>query len=74
MLSRAILYLTDYALGNPHRGAVIGRVANRIRDARFVLDGRDVQLAANHGAPSLYGGPTGLHNQVGLRITSTAHR
>ena len=57
-------HLTDYALGNPYRGAVIGRVANRIRDARFVLDGRDVQLAANHGAHQLHGGPTGLHNQV----------
>lgn len=56
-------HFTDYALGNPYHGAVIGRVANRIRDARYVLDGREVQLAANHGDHQLHGGPKGLHNQ-----------
>ncbi len=34
----------------PHRiGAVIGRYANRIGGARFVLDGRTYELAANDG-------------------------
>lgn len=41
-------------------GAVCGRYANRIVNARFELDGRAVQLAANEGPNSLHGGPRGF--------------
>lgn len=41
-------------------GVVCGRVANRIADARFELDGRLYQLPANDGPHHLHGGPGGL--------------
>ena len=41
-------------------GATVGRYANRIAGARFMLDGAEVQLAANNGANALHGGPEGF--------------
>ena len=41
-------------------GATVGRYANRIAGARFVLDGAKVQLAANNGANALHGGLEGF--------------
>ena len=41
-------------------GATVGRYANRIANARFTLDGKEVQLAANNGANALHGGPEGF--------------
>jgi aldose 1-epimerase len=41
-------------------GKVVGRYANRIAGARFALDGRVYQLAANEGANTLHGGPDGF--------------
>ena len=41
-------------------GATVGRYANRIAGARFVLDGAEVQLAANNGANALHGGLEGF--------------
>lgn len=37
-------------------GATIGRYAGRIANARFVLDGKPVQLVADSGAHALHGG------------------
>jgi len=49
--------LAGYESGsNQHFGCATGRYANRIRDARFTLDGVDYQLARNHGAHHLHGG------------------
>jgi aldose 1-epimerase len=45
-------------------GATVGRYANRIADARFVLDGQMVQLAANDGRHALHGGPEGFDRQL----------
>ncbi|KAK9476226.1 galactose mutarotase-like domain-containing protein [Lipomyces japonicus] len=45
---------------NPYFGALAGRVANRVRDAKFVLDGVEYQLAANNGLNSLHGGLRGF--------------
>lgn len=44
---------------NPHLGSVVGRYANRIGGARFVLDGVEHRLVANEGPNTLHGGPTG---------------
>ncbi|MDU8910778.1 aldose epimerase family protein [Aestuariicoccus sp. MJ-SS9] len=41
-------------------GAVWGRVANRISNARFTLDGTEYPLAANQGPHMLHGGPDGI--------------
>ncbi len=40
-------------------GAVVGRVANRIAQGRFVLDGAAWALPCNDGAHHLHGGPGG---------------
>lgn len=45
-------------------GATIGRVANRIRDARFQLNGDDISLPANDGAHHLHGGPGGFDRRL----------
>jgi aldose 1-epimerase len=52
--------LADYQQAQPYLGAVVGRHANRIRDGRFALDGREVVLACNDGAHHLHGGPEGF--------------
>lgn len=36
-------------------GAIVGRVANRIADARFTLDGVVYHLSANDGNNTLHG-------------------
>lgn len=38
-------------------GAVVGRNANRIKDSRFCLNGKTVQLKANEGNNNLHSGP-----------------
>ena len=45
-------------------GATVGRYANRIANARFVLDGDVVQLAANNGPNALHGGLDGFDRQL----------
>lgn len=49
---------------NPHLGASIGRVANRISGASFELDGQRYDLAANNGPNTLHGGPSGWDRHV----------
>lgn len=47
---------SDYQAAYPYFGATIGRVANRIRDARFAIDGIEYVLRANEGRHQLHGG------------------
>lgn len=45
-------------------GATIGRYANRIAGARFMLDRTAIQLEANNGANTLHGGHHGFDRQL----------
>ena len=56
--------LASYQEKHPYLGAVVGRHANRIRDGRFKLDGRDIALACNDGAHHLHGGPEGFDRRA----------
>ncbi|HEX5869876.1 MAG TPA: aldose epimerase family protein [Longimicrobium sp.] len=53
--------LEDYVADRAYFGALIGRYANRIRNGRFRLDGREHVLPVNDGANHLHGGPGGFH-------------
>ncbi len=57
--------LADYEARNSDAfGAVIGRYAGRIANARFTLDGREVRLQANDGPNALHGGPGGFDKKL----------
>ena len=51
--------IADY-IEAPHFGGTIGRVANRIAGAKFTLNGKEYQLAANDGGNHLHGGKRGF--------------
>jgi aldose 1-epimerase len=54
----------DYLAQRKFLGATIGRYANRIANAQFVLDGTRVQLDANNGANMLHGGNDGFDRKL----------
>lgn len=56
--------LDGYASGNSYQGAVVGRVANRIANAEFSLDGIKYTLAKNDNVNSLHGGNIGFSHRV----------
>ena len=50
--------LEDYIRGNSSFGAVVGRHANRIKNAAIAIDGIDYSITANEGKNSLHSGPS----------------
>jgi aldose 1-epimerase len=50
--------------GHHHFGGVIGRFANRIKEGKFSLDGKDYTLAQNNGENHLHGGNKGFDKVV----------
>ncbi len=54
----------EYERDAVYLGAVVGRVANRIKDGRFTLNGTPYQLAVNNGTNHLHGGTTGYASRI----------
>ncbi|WP_025099798.1 aldose epimerase family protein [Burkholderia sp. A1] len=54
----------EYLASNAYFGALVGRCANRIAEARFSLDGIDYPLDRNDGAQCLHGGFSGFHRAL----------
>jgi aldose 1-epimerase len=52
-----------YATRSPYFGALVGRYANRLANARFLLDGHEYRLEANNGPNTLHGGVRGFDKQ-----------
>ena len=48
--------LTAYEEHSSHQGAIIGRVANRVANAAFTMDGKEYTLPRNNGQSCLHGG------------------
>ncbi len=49
----------DYVNNYPYLGAVIGRMANRIKNARFLWNNSSIELFPNQGSHCLHGGREG---------------
>jgi aldose 1-epimerase len=56
--------LEGYLAKPEYFGATVGRVANRIANGRFVLDGRTYQVPVNDGRNSLHGGTKGFDKVI----------
>jgi aldose 1-epimerase len=58
--------LENYFAANRYvySGAVVGRVANKIKDAKFTLDGQNYNLAANAAPHHIHGGNKGFDKVV----------
>jgi aldose 1-epimerase len=56
--------LEQYLGDKSYLGSLVGRYANRIRDGRFTLDGREYTLARNEGRCHLHGGVRGFDKAV----------
>lgn len=57
--------------GNPYLGASVGRYANRIAGAAFVLDGTTYTLDRNESHACLHGGTGGFHRRIWSAVRAT---
>jgi aldose 1-epimerase len=64
--------LDKYIEQTTYFGATVGRYANRIGNARFVLDDVEYKLAANNGPNHLHGGLKGFDKKVWKPVEVTA--
>ncbi|MEO0796664.1 MAG: aldose epimerase family protein [Verrucomicrobiota bacterium] len=56
--------LEGYLAGHPYMGAITGRVAGRITNGRFSIEGKDYELIQNNGKNHLHGGAVGFDKVV----------
>ena len=56
--------LEPYLDASPYFGAVVGRYANRIANARFAIDGREHRVSPNEPPNHLHGGFKGFDKRV----------
>ena len=61
-----------FTRGFPQAGAVFGRVANRIANARFTLDGREVQVTPNSKPNHIHGGAKNFSRVAWTATPATA--
>src|ERR1700739_2083383 len=66
--------LAHYRGSTSYLGATIGRYANRIRNGRFFLNGKEYQVARNENSNMLHGGYCGFDKKrwliAGSEVTS----
>ncbi|WP_188454898.1 aldose epimerase family protein [Virgibacillus oceani] len=74
----------DYLTNSTYFGALIGRIAGRIQDSNFELNGKTYSLTPNEGKNHLHGGSSGFHqvlwnstdfqteSTVGVKLTHTS--
>ncbi|KAG4930009.1 hypothetical protein JHK82_047079 [Glycine max] len=66
--------IDSYKNDTVYFGALIGRVANRIRGAKFTLDGKTYKLPANDHGNTLHGGARGFGDVVWSVESHKKHR
>ncbi len=65
--------LREWQTKETYFNAIIGRVANRIKNGRFELDGKIFQLPINNGTNALHGGVHGFNEKVWDVISHNDH-
>lgn len=65
-----MLILTDYRTNPVYIGCSVGRVANRIREAKFTLDGNNYKVSVNKSPHTLHGGKVGF-DKANWKVLST---
>ena len=55
---------TDYHTNSPYIGCSVGRVANRIRDSTFTIEGQTYTVSANVAPHTLHGGAVGFNKVI----------
>ena len=63
--------IEDYMLDDSYQGAIVGRIANRVENATFTIDGITYNLTKNDGENSLHGGGVGF-NRKAWRVTDVS--
>lgn len=63
--------IEDYQSHSPYFGAIVGRYANRIGQARFTLDGSSYHVDANEGRNHLHGGSKSFARRIWSIIDQT---
>lgn len=56
--------LAPYTGKHPYFGSIVGRYANRIGNAKFILNGKEYKLKSNDGKNILHGGLQGFDKKV----------
>ena len=56
--------VADYEADTSHQGGLIGRVANRVANAHFEMDGKTYELPVNNGKSCLHGGIRGFDRRI----------
>ena len=64
--------LAEYEVNKPYFGATVGRFANRIGGASFLVGGKVYKVATNDGANSLHGGIKGFNKLAWTASDATA--